>query len=259
MSIDQLVVLFSDSANNDPLRVLQAAGFPVLDCRERSDFQAAYSRGSYAVLQTDAFRPGGLAELMVRDLPDGGTPLVVVTGRTSVNLRALAGLATSGIVYYDEVRTKLVATLERIGSAAYLQEVEARLRAACGIATRLRGALCHACQSPDPVISVTRLAALERCDRSTLYRAWGRLWGEDELTLDQFLDWLLLLRALPRKRAGQTWASLAAGLSVSERTLARTTRRILGLGLRSVDAAAFDDVRAKFEAAVMLRLTAQEA
>lgn len=255
MNVDQAVVLYSDSARNcDPYRVLRAGGFSVLRCDQRAEFEAACARGSCAVLQTDVFRLGSTTESLAREHPCGETPLVVVTERTPGNMRTLVRLKTSGIVYYDEVKTALLPTLERVHGATYLQGVGARLRCAPRITARLRGALSHACRSPDPIISVTMLARREHCDRSTLYRGWGQLWDEGELTLDQFLDWVLLLRAIPRKRAGQTWASLAKGLSVSERTLARTARRILDLGLRDVDAHVFTPIRAQFEATVMDRL-----
>lgn len=214
----------------------------------------ACRRGSYAVLQTDALRLGSTSASLVRELPGGEAPVVVITARTSGNTRALAALNSSAVVYYDEVKTNLVPTIERIQSATYLRGVEARLRAAQDIAPQLRAALCHACQSADPIISVTSLAGRVRCDRSTLYRGWGRLGYDGEVTLDQFLDWVLLLRAIPRKRAGQTWGSLARGLSVSERTLSRTAGRILHLGLRTIDANLFGGVRDSFEEIVMERL-----
>lgn len=250
-----VVALFSDSPDNgDPHRVLLAAGFSVLPCRKRSELVEAHRRGAYAVLQSDALQLGSVSESFVRELPEGDAPVVVVTGRTSGNLRALAKLNASAVVYYDEVKTSLVSTIERIQSAAYLHEVEARLRAAREIAPQLRAALCHACRSHDPIISVTGLAGRVRCDRSTLYRGWARMWGEGEVTLDQFLDWVLLLRAIPRKRAGQTWGSLALSLSTCERTLSRTVRRTLGLGLRDVDAGLFPGVRSSFEQTVLDRI-----
>lgn len=255
MSVAQALALYSDSANNsDPQRALLAAGFNVLDCQRRSDVVDAHRRGAYTVLQTDALRLGSVSASLARELPGGEVPVVVVTGRTSENMRALASLNTSAVVYYDEVKTSLVTTLERIQSAAYLREVETRLRTAPGLVPQLRSALCHACQSADPIISVTSLARRVCCDRSTLYRGWGRLWNDGEMTLDQFLDWVLLLRAVPRKRTGQTWGGVARGLSVSERTLSRTMQRILHLGLREVDVNHFGGMQLSFERAVMERL-----
>jgi hypothetical protein len=255
MIATQVLALFSDSERNDaPQRALLAAGFNVLACQQRAEMMDACRRGSYAVLQTDELRLGSTFASLVRELPREDALVVVVTGRTSVNWRALADLNTSAVVYYDEVKTSLVSTIERLQSATYLREVEARIRAAADISPQLRAALCHACQSADPIISVTSLAGRVPCDRSTLYRGWGRLWSEGEVTLDQFLDWVLLLRAIPRKRAGQTWGELARGLAVSERTLSRTTGRILQLGLRNVDSTLFGGVRASFEEAVMERL-----
>jgi hypothetical protein len=259
MNAGEAVVLFSDSVRNrDPYRVLRGGGFDVLRCEQRSEFKAAWTLGSCAVVQTDVFRLGSATDALARDRSHDGTPLVVVTERTPGNMRTLAHLRTSGIVFYDEVKTVLVPTLERVHSASYLQEVGARLRSAPGIPSRLRGALYDACRCPDPIISVTKLAGREQCDRSTLYRGWGQMWNEGELTLDQFLDWVLLLRAVPRKRKGQTWGTLAQGLSVSERTLSRTSRRILGLGLRDVDVHSFARIRASFEAVVMDRLLGAE-
>lgn len=255
MSTPQSIALYSDSLNNiDPQRALLAAGFNVLVCRQRSEVVDAHRRGSYAVLQTDALRLGSASPLLARELPEGEAPVVLVTARTSGNMRALADLNTSAIVYYDEVKTSLVPTIERIHSASYLRDVEARLRASNDIPPHLRAALCYACQSPDPIISVTSLARRVCCDRSTLYRGWGRLWNDGEVTLDQFLDWGLLLRAIPRKRAGQTWGSVARDLAVSERTLSRTMQRILHVGLRDVDVNHFGGVRSNFEETVMERL-----
>ena len=215
MLVAQGLALFSDSADNsDPHRALLAAGFSVLDCRRHSEVMDAQRRGLYAVVQTDALRLGSISASLVRDLPGREAP-VVVTERTGVNMRALATANVSAVVYYDEVKTNLVPTIERIQSCMYLSHVEARLRAAKDLTPQLRAALCHACQTADPIISVTGLARRVRCDRSTLYRGWGRLWREGEITLDQFLDWVLLLRVIPRKRMGQTWGSVARGMSIS--------------------------------------------
>jgi DNA-binding IclR family transcriptional regulator len=97
---------------------------------------------------------------------------------------------------------------------------------------KLREALLHALRSERPPHSLPELAAAVGRDRRTLSRLWREAAHPDTcLRLEDIPDWLLLLQALARRRAGTKWAAVAASLGVHEATLRRQASRLTGTGL----------------------------
>jgi hypothetical protein len=93
----------------------------------------------------------------------------------------------------------------------------------------LRTALARACRSKWPIHSVNQLAAAASCDRRTLWYQWNQVAEESsEFRLQDFLHWLLLLRAVGRKVPEQSWESVAHNLDVHPHTLARWAKQLTG-------------------------------
>lgn len=92
------------------------------------------------------------------------------------------------------------------------------------------------------VEDVVWLQAVERdlpaavgCDRRTLWHHWNAA-CPGPLRLQDFLHWVLLMRALGGKTRDRSWATVAEEVGMHPDTLGRLARQLAGLGLRELDA-----------------------
>lgn len=166
-------------------------------------------------------------------------PVVLITHWDPENTRHLKDVSVEEVVWCREAERDLAAAVRRAcgrGSGVLLQAA-AELEAAAHLPAALRAALVHACRSEVPVRSVNQLAAAAGSDRRTLWYHWTRTVGPlAELRLQDFLHWVLLLRALATKTSGCTWASAAGEVGVHPHTLSRFARRLTGRTLPSLGA-----------------------
>jgi hypothetical protein len=128
----------------------------------------------------------------------------------------------------------------------------AELRGAAHLPPRLRDALVLACDERRSIRTVEKLAAAAGCDRRTLWTHWknavnGRGAG---LRLQDFLHWVLLLRAAHRKRPSVAWADVADELGIHPHTLSRLARQLTGTPLRDLAAGGHTALAVRFEAEV---------
>jgi hypothetical protein len=125
------------------------------------------------------------------------------------------------------------------------------LRRAAHMPARLREALALAADDAQ-IRTVERLATAVRCDRRTLWAHWRKTFGRShELRLQDFLHWLLLLRALRHKRAGTAWTRIADDVGVHPHTLSRLARQLTGQPLRSLAEQGHPAVLRHFETNVL--------
>jgi AraC-like DNA-binding protein len=130
----------------------------------------------------------------------------------------------------------------------------ARLRRALHIPQRLRAALAAASED-EQIRTVERLAAVAGCDRRTLWSQWRQAFGRDyPLRLQDFVHWLLLLRALQRKRPSRAWALVADQVGVHPHTLSRLTRQLTGRTLRELAREGHPALLLHFETGVLAPL-----
>ena len=126
------------------------------------------------------------------------------------------------------------------------------LRAAEHVPQKLREALALACEGERPIRTVERLACAVGCDRRTLWNQWKQVVGRDEpLRLQDFLHWVLLLRAMSGKTAGRSWADVADDVGVHPHTLGRLARQLAGRTLRDLAAGGHAPVARRFEDEVL--------
>ncbi|MEW5928314.1 MAG: hypothetical protein AB1941_12670 [Gemmatimonadota bacterium] len=170
-------------------------------------------------------------------------PVVLVTHWDPENTRHLKDVSVEEVVWCREAERDLAAAVRRAcgrGSGVLLQAA-AELEAAAHLPPALRAALVHACRSEVPVRSVNQLAAAVGSDRRTLWYHWTRTVGPlAELRLQDFLHWVLLLRALATRTSGHTWAAAAGEVGVHAHTLWRFARHLTGRTLPSLGGADAD-------------------
>jgi AraC-like DNA-binding protein len=139
--------------------------------------------------------------------------------------------------------------------------VPAALRRAAHLPPRLREALLLACDERRSIRTVEKLAAAAGCDRRTLWTHWkNAVNGRGaELRLQDFLHWVILLRAAHRKRPSLAWADVADELGIHPHTLSRLARQLTGAPLRDLAAGGHTSLAVRFEAEVLAALVPAEA
>jgi hypothetical protein len=95
-----------------------------------------------------------------------------------------------------------------------------------------------ACGAHRAPVSVAGLAGAVGRDRTTLCRQWRRAAGSrTAASLDRFLQWALLVRALETRACGRKWEAVAAEVGVHPHTLSRMAVRLAGVPLQALAAA----------------------
>lgn len=161
-------------------------------------------------------------------------PVVLVTGWDPENARCLKDVYVEEVVWFREVERELSGAVERTCAHDYnyLRCLAMPIEEAEHLPATLRRALAYACRNERPVCSVKQLAAAAGCDRRTLWHQWNRTFGAGSpLRLQDFLHWVLLLRAVGRKTPGESWADVAESVGVHAHTLWRFSKQLAGCTL----------------------------
>ncbi|HET7461572.1 MAG TPA: hypothetical protein VFJ82_09995 [Longimicrobium sp.] len=128
----------------------------------------------------------------------------------------------------------------------------ASFRRAPHLPPRLREALALACDGGRAIRTVEKLAAAAGCDRRTLWLYWKQSVGRhSELRLQDFLHWVLLLRAAHGKTEDRSWSEMAEELGIHPHTLGRLARQLTGRTLRELSSRAHITLPQAFETRVL--------
>ena len=163
--------------------------------------------------------------------------VVLVTRWERENARLLKGLKLEEVVWTMEIPRELAPAVQATCAHEYnfVRCLAAPLRLAGWIPASLREGLARACESDTPVRTVNQLAAIVGCDRRTLWYQWQQsMDGRAGLRLQDFLHWLLVLRAFGRKTPDRSWSRVASDIGVHSATLARYVRQLAGAGLNEM-------------------------
>jgi AraC-like DNA-binding protein len=150
----------------------------------------------------------------------------------------------------DLPESPLNRNLRRPAGPAVTPALSAALRRAAHLPARLREALALACDDARNIRTVEKLATAAGCDRRTLWTHWKNTVGPG-MRLQDFLHWLLLLRATRRKTAARAWADVADEIGIHPHTLGRLARQLTGLSLRDLAAGGHGALEARFHAEVV--------
>ncbi|HEY0021561.1 MAG TPA: hypothetical protein VGB24_01595 [Longimicrobium sp.] len=161
-------------------------------------------------------------------------PVVLVTRGDMTNARALAGMTVEDVVWLQDVERDLPAAVGRTCVLSQSRTLADALSQGRHLPPRLRQALLLAISAPRPVRTVSGLAAAVGCDRRTLWHHWNAA-CPGPLRVQDFLHWVLLMRALGGKTRDRSWASVAEEVGMHPDSLGRLARQLTGLGLRDLD------------------------
>ena len=159
----------------------------------------------------------------------------------------------------DETRTKTYSPPTRrvrVGDSNAMHPLAVALDKAVSLPVPLRTALTFACDSERPVHSVKQLAQAVMSNRRTLWHQWRKVVGLSGLRLQDFLHWVLLLRATGLKSSGHTWQSAAKEVGIHPHTLSRYAKQLTGQFLLELGAAGEEPVLRLFHDRVLRFLLA---
>lgn len=192
-------------------------------------FEVAAPRSACSVVAIDRLRgSAAFSQLIVFKRRYPRHPAVLVTRWDAENARYLKDLVLEEVVWSHEITRELSTAVQRARSSAagLLRSLSPTFEEADHLPRLLRRSLTFACQSEQPVRSVKQLAAMLACDRRTLSEQWGESLRESKIRLQDFIHWLLLLRALACKRPDQSWERVAVEVGVHPQSLGRWARRL---------------------------------
>ncbi|HZG41597.1 MAG TPA: hypothetical protein VEY93_01460 [Longimicrobium sp.] len=162
-------------------------------------------------------------------------PVILVTRGDIGNARHVATLGVEQVVWLEEVESELHSAVGRTCMLTHARTLSTALRRAEHLSPCLREALSLTLDSPRALPTVSAVARAAACDRRTLWTQWRATPAATELRLQDFLGWVLLLRAVSAKTPGRSWADVAEDqLGVHPHTLGRLAQRLVGATLREL-------------------------
>ena len=250
-----MVCLFCES-DQTYRRLARRAG--VTDCVLITRWEAAYTYAPEATLfivvrkwlqREDARRLRALRHFA----PD--LRIVVATARDADNCRLLVGTGVDDVVWEQDL-PKSFEGLRSPDATAFLKRLARRVDDEVDIDVRLRRALHHLLTQPPPVPSVTELASVAGCSKTTLWRAASRATGAHSgRMLETAARWTLVLHAVALKRSGRPWPVIAKRVGVHVDTLSRTATNLTGCTLSTLAARGLKPLVQDFESTVLRSMT----
>lgn len=241
-----MLALFSCDPEQIP-RIRAALGWrrPVMITANWDRLISAVPHAECSILLVPQLRPFllrcGLSKLRRDSHPH--CPVVLVTIWDPNNARNLKDLHVEEVIWYREIEHSLRSAVERLCAAnrSYITSLHQSLQKAQTLPESLRDALAHACLPERAIRSVNQLAIAVGFSRSTLWQQWKKVLGSSSpLRLEDFLHWILLLRAIERKTPDRSWGTISNDIGVHAHTLGRYAKQLTGRTLPELSAAGAD-------------------
>jgi AraC-like DNA-binding protein len=160
-------------------------------------------------------------------------PAVLVTSFDMDNLVKLTAVLMDELVCVRSITRHLRIAVSAVRNPSPLCAVERHLTEHPSLPYELRIALISGCRAAAPPRTVAEYAAPASCHKSTLYRQFRRCNPTEDRSLGDFVDWVLLVRALQRL-PGNKLSNVAGELGVDEKTLRRIAERLTGRRLSAI-------------------------
>jgi hypothetical protein len=170
------------------------------------------------------------------------TALVVVTERSADRARDLLPVRIDALVWTGSVRDELAMAVETTRSTTIPTRLARQALSNRQLSQQLRRALALLFESPAPIGTVSELASLAGCHRSTLIVAWRKV-ATGPRSLDWVIDAALCLRLGLAKRPSRSWAFVCESLRIPPRRAGRPVRRVLGRPLAALDRSAIAELQ----------------
>lgn len=213
------------------LRSLLPPGEEIVQCEQWDQLERAGAAARCSVVCIDWLHTNPVfSRLSAFKARHPQHPVILVTYWDPENARHLKNITVEEVVWYREVERELATAVQRTCTRDfnYVRCLALPFEEAEQLPATLRKALAYACRSERPVCSVKQLAGAVGGNRSTLWHQWNKAVSPSPLRLQDFLHWILLLRALGRKSPERTWAAVAEEVGVHPHTLGRFAKQLTG-------------------------------
>jgi AraC-like DNA-binding protein len=235
-----MIMLYTSAREHIPkLRALLPSGTPVATTDDWSAFEQTVATSSCAVIVVEwLFRDPVFPAVSKFKLRRPAHPTVLVTRWEPENARLLKDLVVEEVVWFRELDLQLGPAVQRVCTAhfSHTRSLGVVFEEAGQLPPKLREALALACRADPPIRSVNQLALITGCDRRRLWEQWSAsLEASFSMRLQDFLHWLVLIRALGRKAPGRSWERVAAEVGVSHRTLRRMAQQLTARTLQQLE------------------------
>jgi hypothetical protein len=243
----------ADGRYRERIETLASAGREVRSTDEWRQFErtAPATQCSVVVVASPAADPA-LRRLPLLKARHPRHPVVLVVRGGRAALAGAGDLAVEEVVALEALERELPPALGRVRVLAELRALGALTRQAEHLPAKLREALSLTCNGGAPIRTVDRLASVVGCDRRTLWNQWRQAVGPGaRLRLQDFIHWLLVLRAASRKAEGRSWADVADEIGIHPHTLGRLARQLAGSSLRDLAAGGCDRAAQRFRLEVV--------
>lgn len=171
---------------------------------------------------------------------------ILVTTWDLNNARQLKDTRVSEVIWLCEFTNRIRSLFHNLLGSHSLDRMGDLLDTAPELPRTLATALADACRRELPFRSVQMLAASHHCDRHTLWLHWHHSTPQRTLRLKDFLDWIVLLRAVMHKIPMSSWRAIAFQLNVHEHTLGRHAHRLTRYTLSQIEELGYATLEREF-------------
>lgn len=163
-------------------------------------------------------------------------PVILITAWDTENARLLKNLQVDEVVWTEEIGGYLRGVLNEAccSDLNHVRCLAVPIEHAQRLPVPLRRALAFACRNETPVQSINQLARVAGVNRRTLWQQWSSVVQGSSLRMQDFLHWILLIRALGRKTPDTSWNRVAEEMGMGVGTLARYARQLTGRTLQEL-------------------------
>jgi hypothetical protein len=157
------------------------------------------------------------------------TPIVLLTSDDPENAKLLGMIRVDEVVWVRDADYALPLAIDHVLERSPLVRLARRIADAPGLAEPLRQALILAIVEALPISSVQALARAAGHSPKKLRQQWREVVPPDVGRLEDFLDWLAIIRAVALRVRYGSWEATASALNVPLPTLRGQIRRHIGL------------------------------
>lgn len=215
-------------------------------CRDWDDFISSLRQAdcSLAVERTPE-EPATAARIRSLSMlqHDASVVLVVRCGQYRRSRMRLLPIAIT--VCLEDGPGAVTSAIRHAHTRGVLRRLALRCRDSTTLPNILASALIQLLENEQPIVSIGDLARRVGRDRSTLWHSWRSHVGAQP-RLEDFVEWLVLLRAIAKKTPQRSWRTVARSLGVHEHTLMRLGRRLAQTRLRDITTQRATDLLQEF-------------
>jgi hypothetical protein len=225
VTVHPIVVYAQGQALGARIRMIALGGARIFDGDWRA-FAIAARFARCAVVAAERLGENSLIQ-RINSLRHERPHLRLILVVDAADAKLLRYLSADEVVWIQDLGRELSRVIAEEDRGEFLITLARLIRTTSGVPVPLRPALALACDLTPPAISIKDLLRSGAFNRRTLNRQWQKTLGRNSgLRLQDFLDWVLLIRAWVLWDSYRDWSFIANELNIDERRLKVMARRL---------------------------------